>query len=238
MSAVFGAISAVSAADWPGAWLAGIASVVFVGWVGAERLWYLRAFTDRPMTAREALRASLRYFGRFTRLLLLMAVVMLPLTVPWFIAVWRAARSGPGAPADGLGFGLLIYITVITLVLDFALTFVTPALVYSTTSASHALRVGLRLLRATWPHAAPYVLLPPLAVVLLTRASTGPVGVVGAAVVVVTALLSLLARGATCAYYLRIVTPVGPNGALAEMAPARRRAGYTGYGGHSEYGGT
>jgi hypothetical protein len=99
----------------------------------------------------------------------------------------------------------LVYVGVGSLITDFLLTFVTPAIVYNTRRARSAIGIGLRLLRLTWPYAAVYVLFPPLAVLLLTRYSTGPVGWGGAALIVVSSLVNLVAKGAVASYYLRLM---------------------------------
>ena len=219
MSALYGVLTALSASG--GAlWLSIFSYVLlaFIGWVGVERLWYLRAFTGRQMTPGEALRWSLRYFGRFFRLFLLGFMAMVPImAVPMFVVISRTDQAlHPGGDAR-LRLALFLYFAAVALVVDFALTFVTPALVYSTDSAIDAVRIGFRLLRATWPHAAPYVVLPPLAVAFLMRGPAGAIGLLGDAIIVLSALLTLLARGTICAYYLRIMTPVGPDGAYSEL---------------------
>lgn len=209
-------LTAISGSRWPGASVVSIVVFALMGWVGAERLWYLRAFTDRTMTPAEALRWTRRYFGRFFRLFVLTVLAAAPLGIPVAIGVVRATQTAARSGEDiRLGVGLLVYMSAVALVIDFALTFVTPALVYATSSAREAVGIGFRLLRATWPHAAPYVLLPPLAVVVLMRMFSDSVGMLGSTVVVLTSLLSLIARGATCALYLRVMTPAGPDGATA-----------------------
>jgi hypothetical protein len=57
-----------------------------------------------------------------------------------------------------------------------------------------------------------YVLFPPLAVLLLTRFSSGPVGWGGAALIVASSLVNLVAKGAVAAYYLRLMPITEPDG--------------------------
>ncbi|MEA2681927.1 MAG: hypothetical protein QOK05_255 [Chloroflexota bacterium] len=107
-------------------------------------------------------------------------------------------------------------VVLVSLGWDFLLTFMTPALAFTTTSASQAFRIGLRMIRKTWPAAAWYVFLPPLALQFLSVAS----GVDGTqslpliyGVGLIVATLDLAAKGAVAAFYLRRV-PVGRDGSL------------------------
>jgi hypothetical protein len=86
---------------------------------------------------------------------------------------------------------------------DFLLTFVTPALAYSTRSVPSALSIGLTLIRQTWPRSALYVLCPPLALNALNYMF--PVGgvIVHSIVTAAVVLTGLLAKGAIAAFYLR-----------------------------------
>lgn len=45
--------------------VASLVAVVLLGWVGTERLWYLRAWRGDRLRATELLPATLRYFPRF-----------------------------------------------------------------------------------------------------------------------------------------------------------------------------
>ncbi len=112
---------------------------------------------------------------------------------------------------------LLVSLTscVLLVSMDFALTFVTPALAYTTRSAVRALRIGLAMIRQTWPRCAFYVLCPPLAVNILSVVY--PVSIPGARLVldVVLALAWLLAKGAIAAFYLRERGSFSDDGALS-----------------------
>lgn len=218
LTTLFAAVTVLVSTDAvPGGltFLAAVVAFLFFGYVGAERLWYLRAFTGRRLSLRGALRVSLSYWGRFVRLGLLVLVVSIPLYAPAVPALSDAGRAADGGgEAPGLPLWASVYIGVVSLVIDFALTFVTPALVFSTERAWDALRIGLRLLRRTVPHALLYVLFPPFAVLLLTRVSSGELGWAGAVLIVATSLLNLAAKGATAAFYLRVMPTAGPDGAL------------------------
>jgi hypothetical protein len=218
ITVTFAVCAAWSTSWWTGHVVAAIVSIVFLGWVGSERLWYLRAFTGRRLSVRAALSVSFSYWPRLLCLGLLVGVVTIPLSIPITIAAVSAGTDGSARHAQ-LGVGWLIYSAALSLLIDFTLTFVTPALIYTSGRARDALTIGLGLLRQTWPHAAPYVLIPPLAVVILGRLSQGPVGAIGAAVIVVSYALNLLAKGATACYYLRLVAPVGPDGDLERYVP-------------------
>lgn len=99
------------------------------------------------------------------------------------------------------------------------LTFVKPALAYSTARVRTALREGVGMIGAHWPASALYVFVPPLAAVLFSRLA--PLGLVppGLGVwgtltrVAIGALIRLWFNGATAAFYLR-VHEVGDDGAV------------------------
>jgi hypothetical protein len=117
-----------------------------------------------------------------------------------------------------VGFATL---SVATVVIDLALTFATPALAFSTRTATEALRMGLRMLRDHWPRTAWYALMPPLAVVVLLRvAQAQETSRVVVILSVFGALLNLWFKGATAAFYLRNVE-VGNTGAAFLERPGR-----------------
>lgn len=206
-TALFGLTTAWGASSWPGASMVGLVLVGLLGWLGSERLWYLRAYSGESLTLLAAWRASFTYWGRFVRTGLCIAPLIVLLTLPVVPALNEVAESGAPAADASLPSGVIIYCAGVMLVLDFALTFVTPALVFSTTSAFAALRVGLALLRRSGRHALGYILLPPLAVLVVTQGTTEADHWSAACLLVVGSLLSLLAKGATAAYYLRVMGP-------------------------------
>jgi len=90
----------------------------------------------------------------------------------------------------------------VAIAMDFALTFVTPALAFTTRSAWRAVGIGLAMIRQTWPRSALYVLCPPLALNLLSYIC--PVGVVLRFILTsVFVFVGLLAKGAIAGFYLR-----------------------------------
>ncbi|MFP5219273.1 MAG: hypothetical protein ACLGIG_05985 [Actinomycetes bacterium] len=157
---------------------------------------------------------------------MLFTVVYLVLCAPALVvvvdrAVEAAERAGTTAvdARQVVPAWAAVWLTVAVLILDMVGTFVTPALVYSTWRVTEAVRLGVRLLRRSWPHAAVYVVVPPLALVLLNQVAQ-PAWLLGAVGVVVAALLNLLVKGAVAAYYLRVMPVPGADGALKPKAPA------------------
>ncbi|MCU1591051.1 MAG: hypothetical protein JWP11_2307 [Frankiales bacterium] len=196
--------------------LAGGVVIALAGWPGTQRLWFLRAQTGRSMPFREAIQVSFRYFGRFAVLGLALSAFLVPLLIA--VGVWYAKHTQ--RLADGTvvtpapSWRVLVLIGIVTVVFDVICTFVTPAIVFTSHQVRDALRIGLRLLRATWPSTAPYVLIPPLAVVAFSLYSG--LGVrFSVPLVAVSTLLNLVVKGATAAYYLRVLPTPWADGALA-----------------------
>ena len=165
---------------------------VFLGWPGTEREWYRRAFGGEVFPPSEIWPTSRRFFGRFLRLGLLLSPFLVVVLALMCVIGWDTPPA--------IGFSLVLFF-----VLDVALTFVTPALTFTTSSARSALSIGVDMLRARWPAAAPYALTPALVVILGTQTVvqplTGPAGAfVGSAVA---GLFALALKGATVAFYLR-----------------------------------
>ena len=117
----------------------------------------------------------------------------------------------PSGRLSGLSFWALAGVGVIV---DFALTFVTPELAFSTRSVRTALKAGLAMIGREWPRSAPYVLVPPLAIWIVFRAVPrsqfhGPVAVTAS---VASGLVGFAFKGAIARYYLR-QHPTGEDGA-------------------------
>lgn len=196
----------------PEPWTAlGVPFLLFaLGWFGTERIWYLRIYRNEPISGGELLRFTRAFFGRFFRLALLAAIVWSPF-VFW---AFGAAVGDPDRAEGGLsGPAEWVVPAVLTMVVDFVLTFVTPALAFSTRQVGEALRLGVRMLRDHWPRTAWYALVPPLALVLLARVFDPSPTVAGRlAISAATTLLYVWFKGATAAFYLRRVE-VGRDGA-------------------------
>jgi hypothetical protein len=105
--------------------------------------------------------------------------------------------------APALHDARVIDMVAVLIPVDIALTFVTSALVFSTRSAREALRIGFKMIRRTWPRSGLYVLCPPMALNMLNAIYPTHIAPVRIATTVGLALLALLAKGATAAFYLR-----------------------------------
>ena len=159
----------------------------------AVRIFFLRPFRGRPAPLRHLLGLVKPFMGRF----LVLGLVMVLISV-LVVALALSGHASPPRSTRSVLTGLLV-----TVVVDFALTFVTPALAFTTRSVWVAIKIGLGLLRETWPRSSLYVLFPPLALSL--NALMQPdipwlLRLVGAACL---SVVALLAKGATAAFYLR-----------------------------------
>lgn len=193
-------------------WWLGLPAFLFsVGWVGSERIWYLRIYRNEGIAPRELWRMTWAFFWRFVRLGLLTAIVWSPVL---FLAFRNIANDPENAETAFSTPTVWIPFAILTVVTDFALTFVTPALAFSTRRVPEAVRLGFRMLRDHWPRTAWYALVPPLAVVIMFRvAEPTALSLWGrVAVSAGSTLLNLWFKGATAAFYLRRVE-VGSQGA-------------------------
>ncbi|MGH2731091.1 MAG: hypothetical protein ACRDJI_10865 [Actinomycetota bacterium] len=172
--------------------------VALVGWYGTERIWYLRVFRGKRMAPSELVRFSGAFIMPFFLLGLISSLVAVPLTV---LAVF--ASSG-----DYSGW---IHYVFVYIPLDVLLTFMTPALAFSTRSPFEAFSVGINMLIKEWPRCIWYALAPPLAALVAIQT----IPAIGSRVALTAAatLLNLWFKGATAAYYLRR-HEVGDNGSL------------------------
>jgi len=166
-----------------------------LGWYGAERVFFQRRLRDEPVAVRHLLGLVGPFIGRFFAVGLPFGIVL----SGFYFTAFRVHRP-VGGPMPGwfhVGAGLCL------LGMDFALTFVTPALAYTTRSALRAMGIGFVMIRQTWPRSALYVLCPPLALNLLHLIY--PVGnsAVQWAISSLLLFVSLLAKGAIAAFYLR-----------------------------------
>ncbi len=194
-------------------WWLSLPVVLFgVGWLGTERIWYLRIYRNEEITADELQLLTRAFFGRFMRLGLLAVLVWVPL----FIV---AIQNADPERAEGIFTTPAMWIAsaVLGVAFDFTLTFVTPALAFTTRRVRHALRLGVGMLREHWPRTGWYAVVPPLAVLLMLRiAEPASLGIIPRLLIAAgSALLNLLFKGATAAFYLRRVD-VGPQGAAFE----------------------
>ncbi|MEA2647072.1 MAG: hypothetical protein QOE92_2155 [Chloroflexota bacterium] len=188
------------------------------GFYGTQRIWYLRVFRGQHLGAREVWTTSWAMFRRF-------AIVGIVVGLP-YIAIAAVAGlliGATGGRADnGLGATSILVIGVAwALVVDFLLTFVAPALAYTTRTPERAMRIGWRMIKSTWPRSALYVFLPPLAFQLacqLPRETGSPTQLILLGATLATAMINLVAKGAIAAFYLRRAQ-VADDGALTHDNP-------------------
>ena len=181
----------------------------YIGWYGTERMFYLRGFRNEGLSAAEALRFTRSFIGRY---LWLGIISMLPLILVYIAvaAIWDV----PFGTQGGTEWAAAAVTMIALIVWDVALTFVTPALAYSTPEVGEAFRTGIKMLREGWPRTAWYALVPPLAFVALTymRPPDSDVESIWLVASGVAVMLNLLAKGAVAAFYLR-EHEVGDDGA-------------------------
>jgi hypothetical protein len=182
-----------------------------LGWFGVERAFFRRRREGERVALSELLGSVPFFIGRFLRLGLLMGMVVMPLII---VFGYLLARHDAAAPHAGATARRLEIVTIMV-PLDLALTFVTSALVFTTRSAWQALRIGLAMIRQTWPRSGLYLLCPPLALNMLNAIYPTQILVVNVVTTAGLGLLALLAKGATAAFYLR-ERPVSAE-ALADM---------------------
>jgi len=177
------------------------ASLYYIGFVGAERWWYAHVSRGEVPAKKTLWRMAWLYFWQFFRLGLLVMLITSPLVLPFALNVRHDQTR------------LSLVFLVWSLALDIALTFVTPALVFSTHSAWQAMKIGVRTLDRLWPRDMLYALVPPLAVTIVARATPGLFGsrAVTALAGAVAQLLTVLFAGATTLLYIREIDPQGPD---------------------------
>jgi hypothetical protein len=133
--------------------------------------------------------------GRFLRLGCLVSALVGPLAL---VGGYLAGHFGTGEQI------FTIATVTITVAFDLVLTFVPSALVFTTSSAREALKIGVRMIGETWPRSGLYVLCPPLALGMLNTIYPTQIPMVRVATTAALALLMLFAKGATAAFYLRM----------------------------------
>src|SRR5205809_1051788 len=112
-----------------------------LGWCGAERVFFQRRLRDEPVAVRHLLGLVGPFIGRFFAVGLPFGIVL----SGFYFTAFRVHRP-VGGPMPGwfhVGAGLCL------LGMDFALTFVTPALAYTSRSALRAMGIGFVMIRQT-----------------------------------------------------------------------------------------
>lgn len=176
--------------------------VATVGFNGTQRVWYLRVFAGDRFELREVLPFTGAFWTRFFVLGLYMAITSVVL------------MTAVSAVAD---FGLATFVACLSVafVLDVVLTFVTPALAFSTRSVGEAIGIGVGTLRESWSDVHWYALAPGIVgvVIPLLRSAVDLDDLTVLVIVAVSTLLALAFKGAAARWYLRENPEIGRDGA-------------------------
>ena len=206
--------------------IAGLIGICFgllaLGWSGAERRFFRDRRDGTNVTLHQLLALVPCFSGRFLRLGILVGIVTAPIVA---IAIVTSARLVSLGMARSAAAALHIEMVTTMVAVDLALTFVTSALVFTTDSAVEALRIGLRMIRQTWPRSGLYVLCPPLALNMLNAMYVRHLPVVTLVAAVGLVVLALMAKGATAAFYLRERPRLSGGGGLSPCLIRRARSG-------------
>ncbi len=174
----------------------------YAGWLGAERVFFQRQLEGTPVSLPHLLRLVKSFIGRFVSLGILFMIVI-------FASIFALACVHgidiAHLPDTGAQFPLSFQVSfaALAIVMDFALTFVTPALAFTTRSAWRSLGIGFAMIRQTWPRSALYVLCPPLALSVMNLMFPSGGVVFHFILTAVLTLVGLVAKGAIAAFYLR-----------------------------------
>jgi membrane-anchored glycerophosphoryl diester phosphodiesterase (GDPDase) len=193
------------------------AEVFFVGFVGTQRVWFLRRARGIEIRPSEVWSLSWRFFGRFFVLDLLCAIPVAAVAIPIVAINTHQVISPTGSITTTTSntWVLTVAIVALSFVGDVVFTFVVPALALSTRSVRTSFRLGWQVTKHSWPTNAWYLLAPGITLLALSGAlphsliSTGGALAVG----LVSTLLGLCFKGANVAFYMRSMPPVGVDGA-------------------------
>jgi len=194
----------------------------YAGWLGAEGVFFQRRLEGKPVSLPHLLRLVKPFVSRFLVLGVFFGIVFLSSFFALADILGMDITHLPDTAAQ-LPFSFQVWIAVLAIVTDFSLTFVTPALAYTTRSAVRSVGIGFAMIGQTWPRSALYVLCPPLALNLLNYIF--PVGGLALQLLLtsVVTLVGLLAKGAIAAFYLRERGSYSEDGAAYRVPPDRRR---------------
>lgn len=179
-------------------WL-GVAFGLFgVGWLGTQRIWFQRLLAGRGLSPSEVWQLSWRYLGRFLALGVIVGIPVFAAQI-WIVVPLGINRASLPAHIPGWW---LPFVLAYSFLVDITLTFVTPALAYTTAKVTIAIKIGLDMVRQLWPDSAPYSIAP--AVALLALAAFAPTSAwLRIVLVVISTLIGLILKGAIAAFYLR-----------------------------------
>jgi len=202
----------------PNGWLiffAFAAELYLAGFVGLQRVWFLRKLRNVSFSAREYWTMPWRFFGQFFRLSVLISIISIPVFIPLIVTTLPppGTRSTDTTPFPT---SVRILLFAWSFLGDVLLTFVIPALSLNVRSARDAIRLGWRTMKRTWPVNAWYLFTPGLTLFALSALlpqSVIPIGL-ALAIGVVSGLLGLWFKGAVVAFYVRSVPPASIDGSL------------------------
>jgi uncharacterized membrane protein len=199
-----------------------LVDLFLLGFVGVQRVWFARLFRNRPFSNSEIFPLAGRFFGRFLVLELLASIPSLVVFLPFlFVAIGRATNNvqyqmHPGTHVNISPYYVVVPVLCMTVLFDVLGTFIVPTLSLRTRSAVESIRLGIRMIRQTWPHSAWYIFAPALTLTAITFTlprSSVPTGIdfvlVGAS-----ALIALWFKGAITAFYLRAFPGIPDGGAV------------------------
>lgn len=160
----------------------------------------------------------MRHFWPFLRLAILVVIF-------GYLAFALSPTVGLTTSDDSTAF--LVALSVFFVVVDVALTFVVPALTFTTRDVRNAFLIGFAMIRDDWPRSAWYAVAPPLALLLFVRAPllSEEIGsVLRFLFVVFATLLALAFKGAIARHYLRLVEAERDGGVWGEsVKPSSHR---------------
>jgi hypothetical protein len=177
-------------AGGPGGLIGAILGLLGLGWLGTERLWYRRIFDGIGISVAELWSATWRYFPRFLIFSLLGAVVLVP-TVVWTLI--------KGEFTDATAFALSVSLAIASVLV----TFMLPALAFTSRRVRDGLRIGLRILKEDWRGCRWYALFPAGASLAAARLSVLEVAVPGPVWTSLATVAIVAFDGAVVRYYLR-----------------------------------
>ena len=184
------------------------AAVAQAGFSGTLRVWFLRMFSGESSLRPVAIvRLSGLFTGRFLRLGVLAGVLAaIALAIGHGVAHQHSTATFEPTPVR-------VAILTFLLVSDIVLTFVTPALAFSTSSVREAFQFAVRTVIGHWRASLPYLVSPGLVLTglaaVLGRSTVGPAGAV--IVGIFGGMIGLWFKGATTAFYTRIWPDINRN---------------------------
>jgi hypothetical protein len=173
-----------------GGLIGAILGLLGLGWQGTERLWYRQIFDGTGISVAELWSATWRYFPRYLLLSLLVVLMLLPLGA-------GAQLLGSAASTVRLVFAVVAAVAAVFL------TFVLPALAFTSRRVRDGVRIGWRILKEDWRRCRWYALFPAGASLVASRLSVLEVAVPGPVWTALATVVIVVFDGAVVRYYLR-----------------------------------